>query len=78
MFANDPKRTSFTDTGIRSHSEDENAESYSSTALSRFPDLAVVARNSSFAYKGKTVDMRQVGKELGVGTRWSRRNFPKT
>ena len=37
------------------------------TALSRFPDLAVVARNSSFAYKGKAVDMRQVGKELGVG-----------
>jgi adenylate cyclase len=37
------------------------------TALSRFPDLAVVARSSSFAYKGKAVDMRQVGKELGVG-----------
>jgi len=36
------------------------------TALSRFPDLAVVARGSSFAYKGKAVDMRQVGKELGV------------
>src|SRR5262245_51006701 len=37
------------------------------TALSRFPDLAVVARGSSFAYKGKAVDMRQVGRELGVG-----------
>ena len=37
------------------------------TALSRFPDLVVVARGSSFAYKGKAVDMRQVGKELGVG-----------
>ena len=36
------------------------------TALSRFPDLAVVARNSSFAYKGKAVDMRQVGEDLGV------------
>jgi TolB-like protein len=36
------------------------------TALSRFPDLVVVARGSSFAYKGKAVDMRQVGKELGV------------
>ena len=36
------------------------------TALSRFPDLAVVARTSSFAYKGKAVDIRQVGKELGV------------
>ena len=37
------------------------------TALSRFPDLAVVARTSSFTYKGKAVDIRQVGKELGVG-----------
>ena len=36
------------------------------TALSRFPDLVVVARSSSFAYKGKAVDIRQVGKELGV------------
>jgi adenylate cyclase len=34
--------------------------------LSRYPDLAVVARNSSFVYKGKAVDVRQVGKELGV------------
>ena len=37
------------------------------TALSRFPDLVVVARGSSFAYKGKAVDMRQVGNDLGVG-----------
>ena len=37
------------------------------TALSRFPDLRVVARGSSFAYKGKAVDLRQVGEELGVG-----------
>ena len=36
------------------------------TALSRFPDLVVVARSSSFAYKGKRIDIRQVGKELGV------------
>jgi adenylate cyclase len=36
------------------------------TTLSRFPDLAVVARTSSFAYKGKAVDMRKIGKELGV------------
>jgi adenylate cyclase len=36
------------------------------TALSRFPDLVVVARGSSFAYKGKSVDLRQIGKELGV------------
>ena len=37
------------------------------TALSRFPDLRVVARGSSFAYKGKAVDLRQVGEELGAG-----------
>ena len=36
------------------------------TALSRFPDLVVVARSSSFTYKDKAVDVRQVGKELGV------------
>ena len=37
------------------------------TALSRFPDMVVVARSSSFAYKGKAVDVRQVGKDLCVG-----------
>jgi TolB-like protein/class 3 adenylate cyclase/tetratricopeptide (TPR) repeat protein len=36
------------------------------TMLSRFPDLAVIARNSSFAYKGKPEDVRKIGKELGV------------
>jgi TolB-like protein len=36
------------------------------TALSRFPDLAVVARCSSFAYKGKAIDMRKIGNELAV------------
>jgi TolB-like protein/class 3 adenylate cyclase len=35
--------------------------------LARSPDLSVVARNSSFAYKGKPTDVRQVGKELNVG-----------
>ena len=37
------------------------------TMLSRFPDLSVVARNSSFVYKGKPVDMRQIGRDLNVG-----------
>lgn len=37
------------------------------TALSRCSGLAVIARNSSFTYKGKAVDIRQVGRELGVG-----------
>jgi adenylate cyclase len=36
------------------------------TELSRFGELFVIARNSSFRYKGKTVDIRQVGRELGV------------
>jgi len=36
------------------------------TALSRFKSLFVIARNSSFTYKGKLVDVKQVGRELGV------------
>src|SRR6202166_3192474 len=36
------------------------------TALSRFPHLFVIARNSSFTYKGRAVDVKQVGRELGV------------
>ena len=58
-FANmsgDPEQEYFTD-GI---SEDIITE------LSRFHSLFVIARNSSFSYKGKSPDIRQVGKELGV------------
>jgi TolB-like protein/tetratricopeptide (TPR) repeat protein len=36
------------------------------TALSRFKSFAVIARNSSFVYKGRAVDVRQVAKDLGV------------
>lgn len=36
------------------------------TELSRFSELFVIARNSSFQYKGKTIDVRQIGRELGV------------
>jgi adenylate cyclase len=36
------------------------------TALSRLRWLFVIARNSSFAYKGRAIDVRQVGRELGV------------
>jgi TolB-like protein len=36
------------------------------TELSRFAELMVIARNSSFQYKGKSIDARQVGRELGV------------
>jgi adenylate cyclase len=37
------------------------------TALSRIRWLFVIARNSSFTYKGQSVDVKQVGRELGVG-----------
>jgi adenylate cyclase len=36
------------------------------TGLSRIKWLFVIARNSSFVYKGKTVDVKQIGRELGV------------
>jgi len=36
------------------------------TSLSRYPSLFVIARNSSFTYKGRAVDVKQVGRELGV------------
>jgi TolB-like protein len=36
------------------------------TAIARLPWLFVIARNSSFTYKGKAVDVKQIGRELGV------------
>ena len=36
------------------------------TALSRFRQLFVIARNSSFTYKDRAADVKQVGRELGV------------
>jgi len=36
------------------------------TELSRFSELFVIARNSSFTYKGRAVDVRAVGRDLGV------------
>jgi adenylate cyclase len=36
------------------------------TALSRIRSLFVIARNSAYTYKGRAVDVRQVGRELGV------------
>ena len=36
--------------------------------LARIPGLQVAARTSSFAYKGREVDVRQIGRELGVET----------
>src|SRR5258708_7106766 len=36
------------------------------TELSRFSELMVIARNSTFQYKGKAVDIRQIGRELNA------------
>ena len=36
------------------------------TALSRIPWLFVIARNSTFTYKGQVIDVKRVGRELGV------------
>jgi TolB-like protein len=36
------------------------------TAVSRYPSLFVIARSSCFTYKGRAVDVKQVGSELGV------------
>jgi adenylate cyclase len=36
------------------------------SALSHYPSLFVIARNSTFTYKGRAVDVKQVGRELGV------------
>ena len=36
------------------------------TDLSRIPDSFVIARNTAFTYKGKSVDAKEIGKELGV------------
>ena len=55
-MSGDPEQEYFTD-GV---SEDIITE------LSRFKSLFVIARNSTFSYKGKSPDIRQVGKELGV------------
>lgn len=36
------------------------------TALTRFRDILVIARNSSFSYKGKSIDVRQIGRALSA------------
>jgi adenylate cyclase len=36
------------------------------TALSRYPSLFVIARNSSFTYKERAVDVKEIGRQLGV------------
>ena len=41
------------------------------TTLSRIPSFVVIARNSSYVYKGRSVDVRQVGTELERATCWT-------
>ena len=36
------------------------------SGLTRFSDLSVIARNSSFSYKGRATDVRAIGEQLGV------------
>jgi adenylate cyclase len=36
------------------------------TSLSKIPELFVIARNSSFAYRGKLIDVREIARDLGV------------
>jgi adenylate cyclase len=51
------------------HSQEYFADGISddlTTALSRFEWMFVIARNSAFTYKGKAVDAKRVGRELGV------------
>ena len=55
-LSNDPAQDYFAD-GIT-----ENL----TTELSRIHDSFVIARNTAFAYKGKPIDAKQIGKELGV------------
>ena len=56
-MSNDPDQAYFSD-GI---TEDLITE------LARFRELFVIARNSSFAFRGKTVDVREIGRLLGAG-----------
>ena len=56
-MSGDPEQEFFAD-GI--------AEDIIITALSRYPSLFVIARNSCFTYRGRAVDVKQVGRELGV------------
>jgi len=51
------------------------------TALSRYSSLFVIARNSCFTYKGRAIDVKQVGRELGrridpPRSEWSSRRIP--
>jgi TolB-like protein/tetratricopeptide (TPR) repeat protein len=68
-----PKGPSIAILPFDTFSEDENIEYFAdglaediTTALSRFPDLFVISRNSTFQYKGQAIDVREVGSNLGA------------
>jgi TolB-like protein len=68
-----PERPSIAVLPFHNMSEDPGQEYFADgivddiiTALCRIRWLFVIARNSSFAYKGRAIDVRQVGRELGV------------
>jgi TolB-like protein/class 3 adenylate cyclase len=68
-----PKPNSIAVIPFTNFSDDPDQEYFSNgfsedliTELSRFPDISVISRNASFAYRGKDVDLREVGHELGV------------
>jgi adenylate cyclase len=68
-----PEKPSIAVLAFANMSGDPSQEYYSDgitediiTELSRFSELFVIARNSSFRYKGQQVDVRQIGKELGA------------
>ena len=68
-----PKGPSIAVLPFDTFSETENIEYFAdglaediTTALSRFPDLFVISRNSTFQYKGQPIDVREVGSNLGA------------
>ena len=68
-----PDRPSIAVLAFTNMSDDQEQEHLSDgisediiTALSKIPKLFVIARNSTFTYKGRAVDVKQVGREQGV------------
>ena len=68
-----PDKTSIAVLAFNNMSGDPEQEYFSDgisediiTDLSKLSELHVIARNSTFTYKGKAVDVKQVGRELGV------------
>ena len=47
------------------------------TDLSRLENMFVISRNTALTYRGKPINTRQIGRELGVRERWLRRRFQR-